>query len=363
MQIFLVVLISIGAYSYYFLDKPVFGKLPSGARLERIKKSPNYVNGSFVNLEETPNFAPGINTLDAAKTFLNKPKNTEPSVALPAVKTNLFTLDTSVAQVIWFGHSSYYLVIDGIKILVDPVFSGHAAPVSFFAKSFAGTDVYQASDFPDIDVLILTHDHYDHLDYETLMALDGKYKRIVTSLGVGEHLESWGIDPAIITELDWWEETALVLAGGIKLTAAPSRHFSGRKFGRNQSLWSAFVLQTPSHRLFLGGDSGYGKHFKDIGKRFGPFDLALLECGQYNAMWPYIHMMPEEVVKAQIDLQAKVLMPVHWAKFSLAMHPWNESITRLKTEAAAKQQSLTTPRIGEPVLLGKHYPDSVWWNF
>lgn len=363
MQIVFVILLTIGAYSYYFLDKPVFGKLPSGDRLERIKKSPNYVNGAFVNIEETPNFAPGINTYDAAKTFLNKPKNTEAPRPIPTLKTNLFSLDSSLAQIVWFGHSSYYILIDGIKILVDPVFSGHAAPVSFFAKSFAGTDVYSVEDFPAIDVLVLTHDHYDHLDYETIVALEGKFKRIVTSLGVGAHLESWGIEPGRITELDWWEETVLVQPNAITIRAVPSRHFSGRKFGRNQSLWSAFVLKAPSHTLFLGGDSGYGKHFKEIGNRFGPFDLALLECGQYNTMWPYIHMMPEEVVKAQIDLRAKVLLPVHWAKFSLAMHPWNESITRLKAEAIAKQQQLTTPLIGEPVQIGKHYPDSVWWDF
>jgi len=363
MQIVLIILLSVGAYSYYFLDRPVFGKLPSEQSLERIKKSPNYANGEFVNLEETPNFAPGINTWDAAKTFLKKPKNTEPPQEIPSVRTNLLSLDNSEPQIVWFGHSSYYLLIDGLKILVDPVFSGNASPVSFFAKSFKGSDVYGVKDFPEIDVLIITHDHYDHLDYETILALDSKFKRVVTSLGVAAHLQSWGIDEKIITELDWWEETRLGQTEKIKLTATPSRHFSGRKFSRNKSLWSSFVLKTPTHTLFLGGDSGYGKHFKEIGARFGPFDLALLECGQYNTMWPYIHMMPEEVVKAQIDLKAKVLLPVHWAKFSLALHPWNESINRLKAEAKLKEQQLTTPLIGEPVQIGKHYPDSIWWNF
>lgn len=363
MQIFFVVLLSLGATGWYFLDRAVFGKLPSNKHLERIQASPNYRNGAFENLEVTPNFAPGISTWDAARTFLKKNKNTEPNKPIPSVQTQLSSLDSSAPQIVWFGHSSYYILIDGLKILVDPVFSGHAAPVSLFAKSFKGTEVYGVKDFPEIDVLLITHDHYDHLDYETIVALEGKFKRIVTSLGVAAHLEFWGVETAVITELDWWQETGLNPNNKIKLTATPSRHFSGRKFSRNKSLWSSFVLKTPTHTLFLGGDSGYGKHFKEIGNKFGPFDLALLECGQYNAMWPYIHMMPEEVVAAQIDLKAQVLLPVHWAKFSLAMHPWNESIERLKKAAADKNQKLTTPLIGQPVHIGKQYPDSVWWNF
>lgn len=363
MQIVFAVLLSLGAFSWYFLDRPIFGKTPSGELFERIKKSPNYVNGSFANLEETPDFAPGVNMWDAAKTFLNKPKNTEPHKAIPSVRTNLFSLDASAPQLVWFGHSSYYLVVDGLKILVDPVFSGNASPVSLFAKSFKGSDVYAPKDFPEIDILLITHDHYDHLDYKTIIEIEGKCKRIITSLGVSAHLTSWGIEPAKITELDWWQETNLVQAGNTKIIATPSRHFSGRKFTRNQSLWSSFVLKTPNYSIFLGGDSGYGKHFKDIGKSYGPFHLALLECGQYNAMWPYIHMMPEEVVAAQLDLNAEVLMPVHWAKFSLAMHPWNEGINRLKLEAERKSQKITTPMIGELVKIGSFYPDSVWWNF
>ncbi|MCG9879216.1 MAG: MBL fold metallo-hydrolase [Bacteroidia bacterium] len=363
MQIVFVILLSLGAYSWYFLDRPVFGKTPSGELLERVKKSPNYINGSFVNLEETPNFAPGISMWDAAKTFLNKPKNTEPEKEIPSIKTHLPSLDPTAPQLVWFGHSSYYLMVDGIKILVDPVFSGNASPVSLFAKSFKGSDVYSAKDFPEVDILLITHDHYDHLDYKTVMELEGKYKRIITSLGVSAHLVSWGIDAAKITELDWWQESALVQAGNAKIIATPSRHFSGRKFTRNQSLWSSFVLKTLNYSIFLGGDSGYGKHFKEIGNKFGPFNLALLECGQYNAMWPYIHMMPEEVITAKMDLQADVLMPVHWAKFSLALHPWNESINRLKKEAELKSQKITTPLIGEVVQIGKQYPDSVWWNF
>jgi L-ascorbate metabolism protein UlaG (beta-lactamase superfamily) len=361
MQIFIAVLVSLGLYGWYFIERPIFGELPKGKRLSRIEQSPNYKGGSFVNLEHTPDFAPGIGTWDAAKSFLNKPKNTEPDRDMPWVETNLKTIESNGVKLVWFGHSSYYLVADGLKILVDPVFSGNAAPVKLFGKSFKGTDRVDVSDFPEIDVLVITHDHYDHLDYETILKLKGKFKKIVTSLGVGAHLNEWGIPDEQMFELDWWESADL--GNGFSLKAAPARHFSGRKFKRNQSIWSAFILNTPHHKLFLGGDSGYGKHFKEIGEKEGPFDLALLECGQYNAMWPYIHMTPEEVVAASQDLKAKVLMPVHWGKFALAMHTWNEPIQRLRLAAIEKHQKITTPLPGQLLELGKNEPDSIWWDF
>ena len=361
MQIFIVLLVSLGLYGWYFLGKPIFGQLPKGKRLARIEQSPNYKGGSFVNLEHTPNFAPGINTWDAIKSFLHKPKNTEPEKAIPWVETNLKSIELNGVKLVWFGHSSYYLIADGLKILVDPVFSGNAAPVKLFGKSFNGTNRVDVGSFPEIDVLIITHDHYDHLDYETIQQLKGKFKKIVTSLGVGAHLNDWGISDEQIVELDWWESTEI--EKGFSLKAAPARHFSGRKFTNNQSLWSAFILKTPKHKLFLGGDSGYGKHFKDIGEKEGPFDLALLECGQYNAMWPFIHMAPEEVVQASKDLSAKLLLPVHWGKFALAMHDWNEPIKRLKIAAGIHNQKLTTPVPGQLFELGKIEPDSIWWEF
>lgn len=180
---------------------------------------------------------------------------------------------------------------NGKHILVDPVFGGHASPFTFMVKAFKGSDIYVPSDFNQVDILILTHDHYDHLDYKCLIQLKNKVRKVVCSLGVASHLVYWGYDKELITELDWWESTSI---SGITLTATPARHFSGRLARRAQTLWSSFVLQTKNHQLFLGGDSGYGDHFNEIGKRFGGFDIALLECGQYNTKWPMIHMMPEE---------------------------------------------------------------------
>jgi L-ascorbate metabolism protein UlaG (beta-lactamase superfamily) len=247
-----------------------------------------------------------------------------------------------------------------VNILVDPVFSGNASPFSFFAKSFPGTDVYGVSDLPDIEILVLTHDHYDHLDYRTIRQLAGRVKHIYSSLGVGSHLEYWGIDREKITELDWWE--SVQTPEGITLTATPARHFSGRGFKRGQTLWSSFVVRTRDHCIFLGGDSGFEQHFQRIGDQYGPFDMAILESGQYGKNWPYIHMLPEETVVAAKALGAKALLPVHWGKFVLALHAWDEPIRRVVDSAVANGLTLATPMIGEPVIIGSAYPRKAWWE-
>jgi L-ascorbate metabolism protein UlaG (beta-lactamase superfamily) len=250
-----------------------------------------------------------------------------------------------------------------MHILVDPVFSGHASPFSFTGKSFRGSDVYNVDDLPAIDLLILTHDHYDHLDYNTVKQLQSKTRRICTSIGVGSHLRYWGIDPSIITELDWWDSFRITGDNSeiLELVGAPARHFSGRSLTRNKTLWSSFVLKAGNYRIYIGADSGYDSHFKTIGEKYGPFDLALLECGQYNEWWPYIHMIPEETVKASIDLKAKWLMPVHWGKFALGLHPWDEPVKRVVAKAKELNVNVTTPLIGQPVILNESYPHEQWW--
>lgn len=338
----------------------IYGKTPSGPRLQRILRSPNYKNGTFQNLSFTAMMAEDSSMLKTMKDFFNKPKDATPGKAIPHIKTDLNQLSSTEPTVVWFGHSSYLLRINGRNILVDPVFSGNAAPVSFMVKAFDGANAYTAADMPQIDLLLLTHDHYDHLDYRTVMELQPKVKQIYCSLGVGSHLEYWGIAAQKITELDWWESQSF--SAGIRITATPGRHFTGRGLQRAKTLWSSFVVQSETHKIFVGGDSGYDTHFKNIGNEFGPFDLALLECGQYNTSWPNIHMMPEQTAQAAVDLQAKALMPVHWAKFALAFHRWNEPIERVLAQAEKLNLNVTTPLIGEPVLIGKHYPKSTWWN-
>jgi L-ascorbate metabolism protein UlaG (beta-lactamase superfamily) len=345
-----------------FMQQKTFGKHPSGARLERIVRSPNYRDGSFQNVYPTEVMRKGASMLKVFKEFLIKAPATTPPKPLPSVKTDLRQLnDQQQPVIVWFGHSSYFIKYQGLQILVDPVFSGSASPVSLFGKSFPGSDVYAAADFDTIDMLILTHDHYDHLDYKTIVELLPKVKGFYTGLGVGAHLEHWGVPAGKITELDWWEYH--LVSEQAELIATPARHFSGRSFTRGKTLWSSFVLQLNGYRLFLGGDSGYDASFKAIGEKYGPFDLVMLDAGQYGDDWPYIHMVPEQTVQATLDLKARRLLPVHWAKFELANHEWNDPVKRVIRAATQQNVPITTPRIGEPVVVNHYYPTTHWWNF
>jgi L-ascorbate metabolism protein UlaG (beta-lactamase superfamily) len=357
----LILIALLGAGTILIMRQPVFGSNPKNDRLVRIQKSPNYKNGAFANLQDTLMMAPDASyTKLIVDFFLGKPAYTEPSKKMLSVKTDLKALKEGEPVLVWFGHSSYLLKTNGKNFLIDPVLSGKASPVSVFGKSFDGSDVYTVDDFPDLDVVILTHDHYDHLDYSTILKLRDKTKHFYTALGVGSHLIHWGVDKNKITEFDWWQGGTV--SDGIQLTAAPARHFSGRGFTRFKTLWVSFILKTQTHNFYLGGDSGYGDHFKVIGEKFGPFDLALLECGQYDKQWPYIHMSPEETVQAGVDVKAKVLMPVHWAKFSLALHPWNEPVERAIKEAQKINLKLATPQIGEPFFINQSPPSEAWWR-
>jgi len=375
MIIAIIILIAIGIYA--FLQTPIFGQLPEGADLTRVQQSEHYKNRQFENQSFTPELKEGKNYWDILKAYLNKVADKEPSKPIPSVKTDLKKLfagedlksttqemrisNPHQPQVIWFGHSSYLLHTNGKNILADPVFSGSASPVSFFGKSYEGSNVYGVADMPDvIDVLLISHDHYDHLDYETVKTLQPRVKRVITSLGVGSHLKRWGYTADQITELNWEDST--MIDGILKFTAQPARHFSGRGLKRNQAFWSSFVLQTPTHKFYLGGDSGYDSHFKTIGEKYGPFDLAILECGQYNELWYYIHMMPEEVALAATELKAKALLPVHWGKFTLALHPWYEPIERVTKKAAELNQPLITPMIGQPIEIGIEAKTEKWWR-
>ena len=345
---------------WLFMQQPQFGNVPAGARLERIQRSPNYKDAAFQNLNNTPSLAEGVSYYTVFKEFFfGKSKRVKPSSPLPSKKENLKALRADEDILVWFGHSSYFMQLDGKRILVDPVFSGSASPLGFGTKSFEGADVYTVDDMPEIDILFLTHDHYDHLDYKTIVALRPKVKKIITSLGVGAHLERWGYDAGIITEGDWGEE--VLRDTGFVVNTAPARHFSGRRFKRNGTLWLSFILTTPKWKIYIGGDSGYDNHFVKIGNEYGPFDLAILEDGQYNQYWKYIHMIPEEVVQAAIDLKAKRLLPVHWAKFALSLHDWDEPIMRVVKESKARNMLLLHPLIGEVVNLNGPAKQEEWW--
>ena len=355
-SLFIILVIVLSIFS--FLRHPKFGKIGKGLEAEKILTSPNFREGKFQNLHYTPDLTEGVSYYAVMKEFFfQKSKRAKPPGMIPSQKTNLHTLDPDKNILVWFGHSSYFMQVDGKKILVDPVFSGAASPVKFTTRSFAGTDVYTVEDIPVIDYLFISHDHWDHLDYTTILSLQPKIKQVITGLGTGTHLIHWGYAPYRVIEKDWYQP--IQLDQGFSVITAPGRHFSGRGLKRNQSLWTSFIFMTPTHTLFLGGDSGYDTHFKEIGNTYGPFDLVILECGQYDKSWKYIHMMPEEVIQAAEDLRAKKLMPVHWAKFALANHDWDAPIIRVM--AANKGIPLLTPMIGQEVLFDTDTIFSNWW--
>ena len=279
------------------------------------------------------------------RSLLEKRTGTEPSRPIPSLRPDLSTLNGIGDVIIWLGHSSFLIRLGGKTILIDPVFSDHASPVSFSTRAFAGTTPCSALDMPDIDILLISHDHWDHLDYPTVTALGSRIKQIVCGLGTGAHFRRWGFDGNIIREADWGE--CVVRDGAVRISLVTSAHYSGRSLTRNKSLWAGFVLESPKRRIFFSGDSGYGPHFTAIGKTFGAPDIALLDCGQYNERWKYIHMTPEEAVRAAKDLGARAIMPAHVGKFALSTHPWDAPFRRILEACQKHSMTLLTPRIGE----------------
>ena len=350
----------ISSVLYYFVH-PMFGGSFKGARLERMKQSPNFKNGIFHNLEVTPSLKGDVNMASLLWDFLfNKNPHLKPINVLPAIECDLAHLPADDA-LIWFGHSSYLMKLDGKLILVDPVFSQNASPIPGSNKAFKMSVDYATMVFPKIDYLFISHDHYDHLDYETVVKLRDKVGQVICGLGVGAHFESWGYKADQIIEGDWYDQ--IKLAPDFQVTFTPARHFSGRRFTRNNTLWTSFVLKTSQYTIFLGGDSGYGKHFKKIGDQFGPFDLAILENGQYNDAWHYIHSLPDEWAAETKDLKAQAILPVHSSKFALAMHDWKEPMEKFYETANEEQITLLTPKIGEMIHFNRL--DTVyapWWR-
>ncbi len=285
--------------------------------MERIQQSPNWRDGMFQNQEPTPQFTGNTNMFKALWTMLTTRNSARvPTEPIPAIKTDLCALPTDSDWLVWFGHSSYLFCMGGERFLVDPVLKPEF-PSSLMMKAFAGTDIYRPEDLPDIDVLIITHEHWDHADYATLRDIRDRVKQVVCPLGIADYLRYWGYEDKIITEMDWYEATE-------GITCLPSRHFSNRLFRRNQTLWASFMVEAGGRKVYIGGDGGYDGHFREVHDRFGAVDLALLENGQYNPNWKYIHTTPEDLEKAILDLQAKQVFTVHHDKFALSTHPWYE---------------------------------------
>ena len=343
---------------------PNFGNAPSKEKQKNYKVSSQFKNGKFHNKKAVPKDLNFKETIAIAyKFFTTKVVNDRPKSDLQVSKLDSTKVDeyNEEARMFWFGHSSFLLQVDGKNILLDPMFGKVAAPHPLLgADRFNKKFPLEVEKIPEIDAVLFSHDHYDHLDYETILKIKDKTKHFFLSFGVGTHLEAWGVATEKITELDWWKETNYE---GLTFICTPAQHFSGRKFNTGQTtLWSSWVIQSKTDNIYFSGDSGYANHFKEIGDKYGPFDLALLECGQYNESWADIHMMPEETAQAGIDLKAKKAMPIHWGGFKLALHDWTDPIQRIQAEAEKLELKVITPKIGQEILV----KDSLqtfenWW--
>lgn len=343
---------------------PQLGSRPSDEDRQRFNRSDHYNGSVFANLPTPRSEQPEGSGLKAAWQFLRGTPNRTPAKGtVKAVTIHPDDLTRSKdPQLFWFGHSSFMLQMHHRNFLFDPVFADVAAPHPWLGSSrYSGRLPIEPRDLPDIDAVFISHDHYDHLDLTAIRLLAEKTDRFYVPLGVGTHLRGWGVEKSRIIEMDWWEATMLE---ELQVTFTPAQHFSGRRMnGQNQSLWGGWHLQTPDFSLFFSGDSGFGPHFKEIRKRLGPVDVALLECGQYNKAWGDVHMMPEQTVQAALDLDAGVMLPAHWGAFTLSVHAWNEPAERVVAEAEKRKQPIIVPRIGERVDLMSP-PTSVrpWWD-
>ncbi|MBQ7476456.1 MAG: MBL fold metallo-hydrolase [Selenomonadaceae bacterium] len=354
-----------GGGAYYFIHRPEFGRLPQGARLQKILASPHYFTDHFECLTPVTVMSNEVqekeNRIVATAKFLFGDKSELlPPAPLTTEKTNLLTLNPKSNCAVWMGHSTIYLQLAERKILIDPVFSAYASPIFFINRAFEGSNVYTADDFPTIDILAITHDHWDHLDYPSVIALKPKIKKILCPLGVGEYFEQWGFDVENIVEEDW--DTAVDFGAGLQANILPSQHFSGRFTTQNPTEWCAFAFVTPNKKIFCSGDGGYSPHFKDIGKKFGGFDFAFMENGQYNLAWHAIHCLPNETAAASVDIGAKKVVPIHSGKFALARHAWNEPYNDLILASAGKSYELLTPKIGELIPFDEEKKFTIWFN-
>jgi L-ascorbate metabolism protein UlaG (beta-lactamase superfamily) len=329
---------------------------------DRYARSPNWKDGKFQNLEETTMEFSLWNLPALLYKQIYEGKGRYPVKPLPVnpFSEKEFLASSDEAKMIWYGHSVMLMRMHNKTLLIDPMLGPDAAPTApFKIKRFYPHALNIIDTLPPIDLMLLTHDHYDHLDLASITKLKSKTRHYFVAMGVARHLISWGIDESTITELDWWENKSFE---DISITFTPSRHFSGRGLtDRFKSLWGGWVFKTRKENIYFSGDGGYGEHFKEVGNRLGPFDFGMMECGQYNANWHQIHMFPEESVQAAVDANVKKIMAVHWGGFALAQHHWKDPIQRFTKEAIRKHVALSTPQIGRPFTAAENM-NNAWWN-
>ena len=334
-----------------------FGTSASGERLARMQRSPQWQDGHFVNPQPLQNDWWG-----ALAGMFHASAYGAPAapLALEPIDPERFaqTLHTGL-RVTWLGHACVLLEIDGRRVLTDPVWSQRASPLPWLGPKRWYAPPIALEDLPALDAVLISHDHYDHLDYATIRALSTRDVTFVVPLGVGAHLVYWGVPEARITELDWWETTTL---HGLEITSTPARHASGRVvIDDDTKLWSSYALIGPNHRAYFSGDTGLFPALAEIGRRFGPFDLTMIEVGQYHRSWPDWHIGPEQALLAHEMLRGRTLLPMHWGLFTLAYHGWTEPIERVLRAAQARAVTVLVPRPGQSVEPGGQRADARWW--
>ncbi|MGQ4435846.1 MULTISPECIES: MBL fold metallo-hydrolase [unclassified Streptomyces] len=352
------------------LQPEAFGADPSGERLARIRRSPHFKDGVFQNPGGNTSVRPSGGAMRGmGKSYLDKQERARraPTGTLPVHATTLADLARPAAtglRLTWMGHSSVLAEIDGHRVLFDPVWGDRCSPFPFAGPKRLHPVPLPLAALGPVDVVVISHDHYDHLDMPTIKALAGTDTLFAVPLGVGAHLEHWGVSPDRLRELDWHEETKV---GGLTLTATPARHFCGRGLRNTQhTLWASWVVAGDEHRIYHSGDTGYFDGFKEIGAAHGPFDATMIQIGAYSEFWPDIHMTPEEGLRAHLDLQGGqphgVLLPIHWGTFNLALHPWAEPGEWTADAGEAAGQAVATPRPGEPFEPGGVLTTDPWWR-
>ncbi|MBL7714648.1 MAG: MBL fold metallo-hydrolase [Bdellovibrionales bacterium] len=358
MKVFFALTAALVVLAYGVFQLPPFGGSFDGERLARMQKSPQWAQGRFEN-------SPKQNTDDSiSKNFklYNQGIPRDPIVDIPVMALSAQTLRSKPApglRAIWFGHATVLIEVDGVRVMTDPVLSERVSPFQWIGPKRFHAPPIELKNLTGIDAVVISHDHYDHLDQATITKLSQDGTIFYVGLGIGAHLERWKVPPNQIVEMDWWESTRIK---GIEIHCTPTRHYSGRKKMDNSTLWASWTIKGPKHSFFFSGDTGYSKHFSEIAKKLGPIDLSLIKIGAYGETWLDIHMDPESAIQAHLDLGAKTMLPVHWATFDLSYHAWAEPIQRATLSARSKSVHLITPRIGEPFEFGAPFQNLNWFQ-
>jgi len=358
-SILLVVIILIGMLFAQSCSSATYNK--EDLKMQKINKSNHYEEKKFLNSRPSPemNF---IKFLPMMWNFLFLDNDRKPDVKLPTQSidfSQILNAKPDELKVTWVGHSSQIINIDGKIVLTDPVYDNRT--VFMGPSRYNGDAPLNTEEIPEIDLVVISHNHYDHLNTSTIEKIHPKVKQFVAPLMVGAELEKMGVPREKIIELDWWEE--ITLFNNFLVALTPTQHFSGRGIlDRDETLWGSYVIQGPNHKIYFSGDSGYFNGFKEIGDKYGPFDYTFIECGAYNEKWHYVHMFPEESVQAHIDLKGKIMQPIHWGTFDLALHAWYDPMVRVAKAADSLGIQLSTPIVGETITIDDNLVTERWWE-